>query len=62
MERPEGNSNLDVRSNSYAEFFLVQKVDSTSPNARIIWAEFVRTVTLSSAGSKLHQVVRLYNK
>ena len=60
-----GNSVKSVRSNSYAEFFLVRPVDqgrATNPSypAGIIWAEFVQMVTLQNSGGKLHTVIQLY--
>lgn len=54
----QGNAGASIRSNSYAEFFLIQPVGQDG----VIWTEFVRFVTPASVGSKLHQVVRLYNK
>jgi Flp pilus assembly protein TadG len=51
-----GNSSTDVRSNSYAQFFLIRPVGS----AGIIWAEFVQMITAQSTGTaKLHQIVQL---
>jgi Flp pilus assembly protein TadG len=52
-----GNSNANVRATSYSEFFIIRPVDQTG----IIWTEYIRTVTPTSSGSKLHQVIRLYN-
>lgn len=71
-----GNSLKSVRSNSYANFFLVRPVDSGSSTADcangtcaspgnkypsgVIWAEFIEMLTPNTAGSKLHQIVQLY--
>jgi Flp pilus assembly protein TadG len=62
-----GNSLKTVRSNSYADFFLVRPVDSGSSTTAypsgVIWAEFIRMVTPkldSGQNGKLHQIVQLY--
>jgi Flp pilus assembly protein TadG len=57
-EGVQGNQAAAVRSNQYAEFFLTKPVGSDG----VIWAEFLRFMTPASEGSKLHQVIRLYNK
>jgi hypothetical protein len=62
-----GNSVANVRSNSYANFFITQpSVDysGTNPNFNNngeVWGEFVEMITPSGGGSgKLHQVIQLY--
>lgn len=57
----QGNSNANVMSSLYADFFLTEPVTSApDPNAGIIYAEFIRTWTPQSDGTKLHQIVQLY--
>jgi hypothetical protein len=51
----QGNSVANVASSKYADFFLTKPVGSDG----VIWAEFIRFMTVTSDGSKLKQVVQL---
>lgn len=50
-----GNSVKTVFSSQYADFFLVRPVAQDG----IIWAEFIRTMTVNTDKSKLKQIVQL---
>jgi Flp pilus assembly protein TadG len=50
-----GNSIPFVESHSYAQFFLTKPVDQSN----IIWAEFVQTITTSTPGGQIKQIVQL---
>jgi hypothetical protein len=53
-----GNAVANVKSNSYANFFITES--STGSNGDL-YAEFVEMITpTSGSGGKLHQVVQLY--
>jgi hypothetical protein len=59
-----GNSQTDLRSNAYVNFFITQpSIDYGSPNLSNngeIWGEFVEMITPSSGGNgKLHNIIQL---
>jgi hypothetical protein len=56
LEQGVNGNSANVRSNRYAEFFLTQPVGSDG----VIWAEFIRFMTPTSPGTKLHHIVQLY--
>jgi Flp pilus assembly protein TadG len=51
-----GNKYKFLESRKYADFFLTRPVGPDN----IIWAEFVRFMTPTSDGTKLHHIVQLY--
>jgi Flp pilus assembly protein TadG len=58
----KGNSNVNIPSTSYIDFFITQPSLNYSnlQNNGEVWAEFVKLNTPQSADSRLHQIVQLY--